>query len=145
DGEARPDGPGGPADGAASGIMGTPRYMTPEQFHQKADQRTDVWGLGVTLYELLSLRPAFESRAQIESGDLLRPGTFVRNVRLDLEAICHKALRTDPKERYATAQEFADDLRRWLRGLPAAASKPQPWRHVWLWARRNPGWATAAA
>jgi serine/threonine protein kinase/WD40 repeat protein len=145
DGDARPDGPGGPADGAASGVMGTLRYMAPEQFHQKADERTDVWGLGVTLYELLTLRPAFESRAEIESGELRRPREFVHNVPLDLEAICMKALCNDPKDRYLIAREFADDLRRWLRGLPAAASKPRPWRHVWLWSRRNPGWATAAA
>src|SRR5262249_22757967 len=89
--------------------------------------------------------PAFASRAQIVSGDLPRPGASVRNLPGDLEAICLKALRTDPQERYATAREFADDLRRWLRGVPAIASKPGPWRHVWLWSRRNPGWSAAMA
>ena len=76
--------------------MGTPRYMAPEQFHERADERTDVWGLGVTLYELLTLRPAFESRAQIESGELGRPREFVRNLPHNLEAICLKAF-TDPE------------------------------------------------
>jgi serine/threonine protein kinase len=130
--------------GAASGVMGTRRYMAPEQFHGRADARTDVWGLGVTLYQLLSLRPAFESRAEIESGELERPRVFVHNVPLDLEAICMKALRKDPEHRYPTADEFAGDLRRWLRGMPSIASKPSPWRHVWLWSRRNPGWSIAA-
>ena len=94
--------------------MGTPRYMAPEQFHERADARTDVWGLGVTLYELLTLRPAFASRAEIESSEPRSPGEFVSNLPRDLEAICLKALRKDPRQRYATAREFADDLRRWL-------------------------------
>jgi tetratricopeptide (TPR) repeat protein len=131
-------------DGAASGVMGTTCYMAPEQFHGRADARTDVWGLGVTLYELLSLRPAFKSRAEIESGKLGLPREFVHNVPLDLEAICMKALCKDPEHRYATAAEFAEDLRRWLRAMPSIASKPSPWRHVWLWSRRNPGWSIAA-
>ncbi len=144
-GQAGPNGHDGSTGGAASGVMGTLRYMAPEQFRERADERTDVWGLGVTLYELLSLRPAFESRAEIESGELRRPREFVQNVPLDLEAISMKALCKDPKDRYATARDLADDLRRWLRGMPANASKPSAWRHVWLWSRRNTGWATAAA
>ena len=144
-GEAHPDGPGGSTDGAASGVMGTPRYMAPEQFQEQADERTDVWGLGVTLYELLTLRPAFASRAQIESSEPPRPGEFVSNLPRDLEAICLKALRKDPEQRYTTAREFADDLRRWLAHEPVRARPAHTLRRLTLWSRRNPGWSTAAA
>jgi serine/threonine protein kinase/WD40 repeat protein len=143
DGEVNQAGLGELIDGAASGVMGTPRYMAPEQFQERADARTDVWGLGVTLYELLTLRPAFASRAQIESSEPHRPREFVGNLPRDLEAICLKALGKDPQRRYATAREFADDLRRWLAHEPVRARRAQSLRRAALWARRNKGWAAA--
>jgi serine/threonine protein kinase/WD40 repeat protein len=144
-GHERPPCSGGSIEGAASGIMGTPRYMAPEQFHERADARTDIWGLGVTLYELLTLRPAFETIVEIESKDTRSPELFVGNLPYDLQAVCQKALCKDPEQRYATARDFADDLRRWLHGMPATASKPGVFRHVALWSRRNPGWSAAGA
>ena len=114
----------GVPDGAASGIMGTPRYMAPEQFHEWADARTDVWGLGGTLYELLTFRPAFASREEIESSDPARPREFVDNLPRDLDAICLKALHKGPDQRYTTAREFADDLRRWLAHEPVCPTSP---------------------
>jgi WD40 repeat protein len=135
---------------AASGVMGTPNYMAPEQFDSKADVRSDVWGLGVTLYELLTLRRAFtgedfaEVRANVLEGRRARIEELTANVPPDLTAICRKALQKEPSARYATAQAFADDLRRWLRFEPTKARGAPLHRRMWLWGRRNPGWAAAA-
>ncbi len=132
-----------------SGIMGTPQYMAPEQFAGKADVRTDVWGLGATLYELLTLHPAFDGptfediRRKVASGQPTPPRQLVRNVPRDLVAICRKAMSEKSGDRYQTAQEFAEDLKRWLRLEPAQARPAWPARQVWLWARRNKGWAAA--
>jgi WD40 repeat protein/serine/threonine protein kinase len=142
-GDAHPADSRDSTDGAASGVMGTLRYMAPEQFHERADARTDVWGLGVTLYELLTLRPAFASRAQIESREPQRPREFVGNLPRDLEAICLKALCKDARRRYATAREFGDDIRRWLGQEPVRARRARALRRAALWARRNKGWAAA--
>ena len=132
-----------------SGIMGTPQYMAPEQFAGKADVRTDVWGLGATLYELLTLRPAFDGKAfdeirgKVVSGQPTPPRQLVHNVPRDLAAICRKAMSEKPGNRYPTAREFAEDLKRWLRLEPAQARPAWPARQIWLWARRNKGWAVA--
>ena len=97
-----------------SGVLGTPGYMAPEQFHGRADARTDVWGLGVILYELLTLRRPFENRQQIESTDPPQPSDLVQSLPRDLEAICLKAIRKEPARRYQAALELAQDLRHWL-------------------------------
>ena len=121
----------GSIDGAASGVMGTPRYMAPEQFHERADERTDVWGLGVTLYELLTLRPAFASRAEIESGEFPQP----RQIRQQPPARPRSHLPESPPQGPTRAvldgRDFADDLRRWLQGPRAEcieAEHPSPAR-----------------
>src|SRR5439155_6003459 len=108
-------------------IKGTPQYMAPEQFDGLADARTDVWGLGVTLYELLTLRRAFEGRSQreisrkihLEEPPLLR--LLVANVPSDLAAVCRKSMQKAAARRYQTAEEFAADLNRWLRHEPVQA------------------------
>jgi WD40 repeat protein len=129
---------------------GTPAYMAPEQWRREAgDPRTDVWGLGVTLYEMLALRPAFtgqnhdEIRHKVDTEEPPSPHEFINGVPGDLEAICRKALKKDPAARYQTAQELAGDLRRWLNHEPVTARRTRVPRRVWLWARRNRGWATA--
>jgi len=129
---------------------GTPPYMAPEQWRNgKVDARTDVWGLGVTLYELLTLRQAFpgashdEIQRKIESNDPPPPHQFVSGMPHDLEAVCLKALKKEPSARYQTAKELAADLRRWLNHEPVTARRTRVPRRVWLWARRNRGWATA--
>jgi serine/threonine protein kinase/WD40 repeat protein len=150
-------GPGTPGEGrqpgagpfTASGVLGTPEYMAPEQLEGKADVRTDVWGLGVTLYELLTLRRAFdgpsveEVRAKVQSQEPTPPRGLVRNVPADLAAICRQALRKGPNQRYPTARAFAEDLRHWLRGEPTEARPAWPLRRTLLWARRNKGWSAA--
>jgi serine/threonine protein kinase/WD40 repeat protein len=142
-GKTHPKGLRGSIAGAASGVLGTPRYMAPEQFQERADARTDVWGLGITLYELLTLQPAFASPAEIASSEPRRPGELVDSLPRDLEAICLKSLRKDPRQRYATARDLADDLRRWLAHEPVRARRARTLRRVTLWAKRNKGWAAA--
>jgi serine/threonine protein kinase/WD40 repeat protein len=128
---------------------GTPPYMAPEQFSGgKIDARTDVWGLGVTLYELLALRPAFsgslsEIERKVQFADPTPPGQTAKDLPLDLEAICLKALKREPAARYQTAGELAADLRRWLGHEPVTARRTHVLRRVMLWARRNRGWAAA--
>ncbi len=129
--------------------MGTPQYMAPEQAAGKVDARSDVWGLGVTLYELLALRRAFDGATpaevfeQVLKGEPAPPRRWVRNVPVDLAAICRKAMRKEPGERYATARAFAADVRRWLKGEVVEARGWQPARRVARWARRHKGWAAA--
>ena len=76
-----------------SGILGTPHYMAPESFQGRADERTDVWGMGVILYELLTLRRPFNRQKEIETSDPPRPRDLVHGILPDLEAICWKAIR----------------------------------------------------
>jgi eukaryotic-like serine/threonine-protein kinase len=136
----------------ASAIAGTPQYMAPEQWTGgKLDARTDVWGLGATLYELLTLRRAFdgsgpeEIRKKVLSTPPPSPRERVKGLPKDLEAICLKALQKEPTRRYQTAREFADDLRRWLRGEPAKVG-PMRWlrRAGWM-VRQNKGLAAILA
>ncbi|HXY33035.1 MAG TPA: serine/threonine-protein kinase [Planctomycetaceae bacterium] len=129
---------------------GTPPYMAPEQWRKEhVDARTDVWGLGVTLYEMLTLRQAFagkshdEIRRKVESEDPTAPRRVVSDMPRDLEAVCLKALKKDPAARYQTAKELAADLQRWLNHEPVTARRTHVVRRVLLWARRNRGWATA--
>ncbi len=135
-------------------LVGTLRYMSPEQALAKRvpiDHRTDVYSLGATLYELLTLRPAF---AGSDRQELLRQIAFEEPRQLrrldkaipaELETIVLKALEKNPADRYGTAQELADDLRRWLDDKPIRARRPS-WRQVAAkWARRHRAvvWATA--
>ncbi len=135
-------------------MVGTLRYMSPEQALAKRvpiDHRTDVYSLGATLYELLTLRPAFEGKdrqellRQIAFEEPSRPRRLDRNVPPELEVIVLKAMEKNPAERYGTAQEMADDLRRWLDDRPIRARRPSSARVVAKWARRHRGVAWAAA
>jgi serine/threonine protein kinase/WD40 repeat protein len=122
---------------------GTPRYQSPEALRGHVDARSDVWGLGVTLYELLTLRPAFAEPKDIPTVDPPHPRELVASLSVDLDAICRKALRKDPSDRYGSAAEFRDDLRRWLGHEPTRALPARPLRRALLWSRRNKGWAAA--
>jgi hypothetical protein len=123
--------------------------MAPEQYASQADERTDVWGLGVTLYELLTLRRAFGGankeaiRKNVQEATPAMPRSLVGNVPRDLAAIFKKTLHKEPAARYQRATEVAADLGRWLRSEPTWARPARAPRRVWLWARRNQGWATA--
>jgi serine/threonine protein kinase len=128
-------------------VLGTIRYMSPEQaLAQRApvDHRTDVYSLGVTLYELMTLEPAFQGRDRRElfrqiAFEEPRPPRRVRPaVPTELETIVLKAMAKNPAERYATAQELADDLERFLDDRPIRARCPTyvqrarkfAWRHL---------------
>ncbi len=133
------------------GPVGTLPYMAPEQLrngdgqcpaenlaHDQAnDARTDVWALGTTLYELLTLTRAFGKREQILFEEPSRPHEMFSNVPRDLEAICLKALRKDPKDRYQTAKELANDLHHWL-DLEPTTVRREPVHRLNLWRKRNP-------
>jgi serine/threonine protein kinase/Flp pilus assembly protein TadD len=140
---------------ATGDLVGTLRYMSPEQALGKRapiDHRTDVYSLGATLYELLTLRPAFggndrqELLHQIASEEPVRPRRLERSIPAELEIIVLKAIEKRPQDRYATAQELADDLRRWLLDKPIRARKPSWRQRAIKWARRHrPLMAGAAA
>src|SRR6516225_8210030 len=113
-------------------LLGTLRYMSPEQALAKrvpVDHRTDVYSLGVTLYELLTLRPAFDGkdRAEIlrklESDEPTPLRKLNASVPQDLETIIHKALAKEPSDRFATAKDLADDLRDFLEDRPIRARR----------------------
>jgi hypothetical protein len=127
-------------------LVGTLRYMSPEQALAKRvviDHRTDVYSLGATLYELLTLEPPYSGN---DRQEVLRQIAFEeprslrrveRAVPAELEVIILKALEKNPAERYGTAQELADDLRRWLEDRPIQARRPSWSRRVARWARRH--------
>ena len=150
--EGASDGSGQPTVAAltsAEGVVGTPQYMAPEQFEGQADERSDVYGLGVTLYELLTLQRAFdggsltELKRRVREEAPARPRTRAVDVPRDLEAVCLKAMEKEPSRRYETARQFATDLRRFLGDEPTIAHPVRAPRRVWKWARRNKGWAVA--
>jgi WD40 repeat protein/serine/threonine protein kinase len=127
-------------------VLGTLRYMSPEQALAKRvviDGRTDVYSLGATLYELLTLRPVFDGvdRTEILRKIAQEEPTPLRGlnsaVPQDLETIIHKTLAKEPSDRYATARELADDLGRFLDARPIAARPPGRLERLGKWARRN--------
>jgi serine/threonine protein kinase len=135
-------------------LLGTLRYMSPEQASARrglVDHRTDVYSLGATLYELLTLQPVFQGEDRQEllhkilEDDPVPPSRLVRNIPRDLETILLKALSKQVQDRYATAQEFADDLRRFLNGQPIQARRPAIWERAGKWAGRHRSVVVSAA
>ena len=127
-------------------LLGTPRYMSPEQARTGAiDGRTDVYSLGATLYELLALRPPFDGRSaaelieQIGQDEPAPPSSLDVRVPRDLETIVLKTLAKRPIDRYATAAELAEDLARFLNHEPVKARRISVAGRLWRVARRHPG------
>jgi WD40 repeat protein len=125
--------------------------MSPEQALAKrvpVDHRTDIYSLGVTLYELLTLQPAYDGRdrqevmQQIAFEEPWLPRRHNKAIPVELETIVRKAMGKNPVERYATAQELADDLRRFLDDKPIRAKKPTLLDWTRKWARRHRGIVT---
>jgi eukaryotic-like serine/threonine-protein kinase len=125
-------------------IVGTLRYMAPERFNGWSDPRSDVYALGATLYELLTLQAPFDGTDRVrlvervlhESPVSLRQ--LDRRIPRDLETIVLKALAKEPGERYATAGQMAEDLQRFLTDRSILARRLTTTERTWRWCRRNP-------
>jgi eukaryotic-like serine/threonine-protein kinase len=129
---------------APGDVVGTLRYMPPERFHGIADARGDVYSLGLTLYELATLRPAHEASDRVALLDRVRhlepprPRKLAPAIPRDLETLILKAGAKDPAHRYASAAALADDLRRFLDDKPVQARRTSTLEHAWRLGRRNP-------
>ncbi|MHC4877672.1 MAG: protein kinase domain-containing protein [Planctomycetota bacterium] len=131
-------------------LLGTLRYMAPEQLSGQFDQRSDLYSLGLTLFELLAFRPAHEAvmRTQLlnqvtEARDR-SPRAINSEVPNDLDTIVLKATSHDPEHRYQSAGELADDLQRYLDGFPIKARRVGPVEQLFRWRRRNPALAATS-
>jgi len=125
-------------------VLGTLRYMAPEQFEGQSDARSDVYSLGITLYELLAMEPAFHERdrnrliKRLTTGIPARLRALDPRIPRDLETIVHKAIDRQPSRRYASAQELADDLQRYLNHEPIRARRISAATRLARWCQRNP-------
>jgi serine/threonine protein kinase len=132
-------------------VVGTLRYMAPERLDGWSDPRSDVYSLGLTLYELLTRRPAFGELAperlvqRILHDEPPRPRKLNPLVPTDLETIVLKAIAKEPGQRYRSAGEMAEDLRLFLADRPIRARRITPFGRLWRWCRRKPALATLSA
>jgi serine/threonine protein kinase len=133
-------------------FVGTPAYMSPEQItagRAPLDHRTDIYSLGATLYELLTLQRPFlgerrdEVIAQIMHKEPKSPRRINRKVPLDLETICLKAMEKDPDRRYQTAGAMAEDLRRYVNRFAILARRAGPVQRLVKWVKRQPAVAAS--
>ncbi len=132
-------------------LVGTLRFMPPERFRGVTSPPGDVYSLGATLYELLTLKPAFGEQDQARLIERIAHEPPVplrqhdRRIPRDLETLVQKALAKDPKDRFATAAELADELRRHLESRPIRSRPVGPVERLWRWSRRNPALAALNA
>jgi WD40 repeat protein/serine/threonine protein kinase len=130
-------------------IIGTLRYMPPEAFDAKNEPRSDIYSLGLTLYEMLALRPAFDAAdrnqlvRQITDGGRAPLDRVDRSIPRDLVTIVHKAMDREPAHRYAAARDLAADLRRFCADESILARRPTGRERVLRWARHHPGVAAS--
>ncbi len=133
---------------ATGDIIGTLRYMSPERFNGQADPRSDVYSLGLTLYELLTLRPAFNESdrssliRQLMHDEPVPPRVLNPAVPRDLETVVLKAIARAPADRYQTAGKLAEDLQRFLRDEPIHARRATSLERLARWSRHHPGVST---
>ena len=135
-------------------IMGTPSYMAPEQAwgaNSEVGPLADIYSLGAILYEMLTGRPPFKGSDKwqtiqlVRSQELVPPRTLVPQIPRDLELICIKCLSKDASQRFSSARELAEELRRFQEGRPIQ-TRPASWvERAWKWSRRQPAAATLIA
>ena len=130
-------------------IVGTLRFMAPEQLRGEADARSDIYALGVTLYELLTLQPAHQESTRKQAlisgtggATVVPPRKINPNIPRDLETIILRALAEEPKDRYQDAEQLAEDLERFMDDRPILARRAGAFERTWRWARRNPAVAS---
>jgi serine/threonine protein kinase len=125
-------------------ILGTVRYMSPERFRGQCDVRADVYALGMTLYEMVTLKAAFASGDRLKLIELIRrteaasPRSIDARIPRDLETIVIKAIDKDPKRRYQSADEIGEDLQRFVNDEPIKARRIGSVERLGRWCRRNP-------
>jgi eukaryotic-like serine/threonine-protein kinase len=138
---------------AAGSAVGTPAYMSPEQADGMTDRlgpASDVYGLGATLYHLLTGRPPFEGGIQkvvhqVRAGDFPKPRSVRRDIPRPLEAVCMKAMAAAPQDRYVSASALAEDIERWLAGEPVTAWREPLHVRALRWIKRHRTAVVAAA
>lgn len=127
-------------------ILGTPSYLAPEQADSKKDigPGADIYALGAILYEMLTGRPPFHGESPLDTilmvlaQEPVAPTRLQPKVPRDLETICLQCLQKDPRKRYTTALDLAEDLRRYRNGETIRARPAGPAERLWRWCRRNP-------
>src|SRR5262249_12064363 len=136
--------PGGDALTHTGDVIGTLRYLAPERFSGRGDLRSDVYSLGLTLYELLTLRPAFDEAGrnklvkEVMHGEPLRPRKVNPGVPRDLERVVLKASARAPAHRCQPPADMAEDLKRFVEDRPVKARRASEAERLWRWCRRNP-------
>jgi serine/threonine-protein kinase len=140
-----PSSASGSAETLPGSALGTPAYMSPEQARGDLDTlgaRSDVYSLGATLYCLLTGKPPQEGDdvgellRRVERGDFSRPRLVDPSIDAALEAVCLKAMATNPDERYASCRALAEDVERWMADEPTSAYREPVWRRARRWAKR---------
>jgi serine/threonine-protein kinase len=143
----------GSAQTSPGSALGTPAYMSPEQAAGDIEllgPRSDVYGLGATLYYLLTCEPPYDGDdvgtllRRVQRGDFVRPRQLDPSIDPPLEAVCSKALATNPEDRYGSCRQLAEDLERWMADEPVAARR-EPWTRTTVrWLTRHRTGVTAA-
>ncbi len=130
-------------------ILGTLRYMAPETFKGQCDKRSELYSLGLTLYEMLAFRPAFDQTNrntlvdQVMNAVVEPLGKLNPEIPADLQTIVHKAIEREPEHRYHSGQELADDLQRFLDDEPIKARRISLVERLTRWSRHNRGLAAS--